>query len=508
LGDEIFYVTFIWFDVKGILMMKKINYALIVFSLAVLTLFVSILKTITEIKSKIEIDDFVFLIILEASTVFLVLVIMALAIYLHVKEAEEKSSLVLNIEETEKKLSRLEQKVRESDLKAVESSRSKTMFLAIAGHELRTPLIGMIGFADLLRKSNLAEKETSYADNIYYSGKALLKTLNNTMEYAKIELGQIELENAEFDLAELFSQIISTLLIKAQEKKISLNYFIDKDVPRKVYGDSSRLSQIIYNLVGNGIKFTAVGSVTLRVKVLSIDPANCLHLHFLVEDTGVGLSIEQQQKIFLPFNIIQSKKQSAEEGPGLGLAISMQLAKAMGGEIHVSSELGNGSCFSFITIFSQYSQEKVGEAELTRGPVLAEHNTIVPIFGKENMPTIMVVDDNETNLLMAQAILEKLGAKTIVATNGKEAIYENSKSKVDLVLMDCQMPVMDGFVTTRELRKQKVTIPILAMTAYTAREDQENCFNAGMNGFIAKPVSIKLLANELKKSLTSYVSKQ
>jgi CheY-like chemotaxis protein len=357
----------------------------------------------------------------------------------------------------------------------------------------------------VLRKSKLPEQETNFSDNIYYSSKALLKTLNNTLEYAKIESGKIELENAEFDLPDFINQIISILYIKAQEKKISLNYYIDKNVPKKLFGDSSRLSQVIYNLLGNAIKFTAVGSVILKIKVLAIDPSNCLHLHFLIEDTGIGIGIEQQQKLFLPFNIIQSKRTREDDGSGLGLAISMQLAKAMGGEIHVTSELGKGSCFSFITIFSHYSHEKVGEIEQTQGIGLAEHNEITPIFSGQDSPTILIVDDNQTNLLMAQAILEKLGAKTIIATNGKEALYENSQSKIDLILMDCQMPVMDGFATTRELRKQHVTTPILAMTAYTGREDQENCSNAGMNGFVAKPISIRLLSNELKKELGTFV---
>jgi CheY-like chemotaxis protein len=186
----------------------------------------------------------------------------------------------------------------------------------------------------------------------------------------------------------------------------------------------------------------------------------------------------------------------------------MRLAKAMGGEIQVKSKLGEGSCFSFETIFSRFSQERVGEIIQFQGPPETEHREITNIFNIENMPTVLVVDDNQTNLLMAQAILEKLGANTLVATNGKEAIQEISNSKIDLVLMDCQMPVMDGYIATRELRKQHVNIPILAMSAYTSHEDQENCISAGMNGFIAKPISIKILATELKKELTTYLVSQ
>ena len=490
------------------LILKKTNYALVVFFIGLFAIFISIAKTIATFRSKIASDDFRLLIILETFTGVLAFSLMVLAVYFHIKDSKEKSALLLSVKDLDQKRLDYENKIRESERKAIESSRSKTMFLAVAGHELRMPLVGIIGLAELLRKSNLQEKETAFADNIYYSGKALLKTLNNTLEYAKIESGQIELENAEFNLPDLISQIVSTLIVKAKEKKISLNYIIDKDVPKKVFGDSSRFSQIIYNLVGNAIRFTAVGSVILKIKVLSIDPSNCLHLLTMVEDTGVGIAIDQQQKNFLPFNIVQAKRVKGDDGSGLGLAISMQLAKAMGGEIQVKSKLGEGSCFSFETIFSKYSQEKVGEIVQQEAPSDAGHNMISNIFSKENMPTILVVDDNETNLLMAQAILEKLGAKTLVATNGKEAIYENSNSKIDLILMDCQMPVMDGFTATRELRKQHVNIPILAMSAYTAHEDQENCINAGMNGFIPKPISIKLLSSELRKELASYIIPQ
>lgn len=430
----------------------------------------------------------------------LVTTLVLLGVFLQKKELKEKEESIQSLLNSERSLKESETALRDSTRKALEESRGKTMFLAMAGHELRTPLNGIIGLAELLRKSNLGEKETSYADNIYYSGKSLLKTLNNTLEFAKIESGNIELENAEFNIFTIIDQIISTLSVEAKEKNLNLTYIIEKDVPQKIFGDSSRLSQIIYNLVGNAIKFTAIGSVTLKVKVQKIDPANCLHLLISVQDTGVGLAPEQMQKIFLPFNILQSKDEK-DIGAGLGLAISMQLAKAMGGEIHVTSEIGKGSIFSFEPIFSKYSQEKVGEIE-QQVTNKNEHKEIAPVFSNENKPVILVVDDNPTNLLMAQAMLEKLGAKTLVATNGKEAIYENSHTKVDLILMDCEMPVMDGFMTTRELRKLHFDTPILAMTAHTSREDRENCINAGMNGFIAKPISINLLASELNKALS------
>jgi signal transduction histidine kinase/CheY-like chemotaxis protein len=391
--------------------------------------------------------------------------------------------------------------IQESELKALEASRAKTMFLAIASHELRTPLNGMIGLAELLRRSSLPQKEASFIDSIYNSGKLLIKIINNILEFAKIESGKIELEIGEFSLKTLVDQIIAVLSANAHEKNIILNYTIDKNIPSKVEGDASRLSQIIYNLVGNAIKFTAIGSVTLRINVKSLDPENGLILNFLIEDTGIGLTPTQQEKMFLPYNIIQSKGTSGELGSGLGMAISMQLVKALGGEIKVTSELQKGSCFSFTAIFSKFSKEKVGNFE--KHPLVDndEHKNVSAIFDKENIPTILVVDDNPTNLLLAQEILDRLGAKSIGATNGAEAITEYSNGKVDLILMDCQMPVMDGYQASRELRKLGATIPIWAMTANTANEDQGKFHDAGMNGFINKPISINSLSIKLKKTL-------
>jgi signal transduction histidine kinase/CheY-like chemotaxis protein/HPt (histidine-containing phosphotransfer) domain-containing protein len=392
-------------------------------------------------------------------------------------------------------------KVLESEKKAIESSKAKTLFLAMAGHELRTPLNGIIGLSELLRKSNLPKDATDFVDNIYQSGVSLLKIINNILDFAKIESGKIVLEKSDFSLVTIVQQIIMSLSIKAQQKNISLSYEIDKDIPLTVFGDASILSQVIYNLLGNAIKFTAIGTVFLTAKVHSYDQDKGVVIDFMVEDTGIGMTPEEQKKLFLPFNAIQTQGTRGEIGSGLGLAISAQLVKSMGGEIHVESNVGKGSTFLFTAYFSKFSKEKNTNLEEQKMTYIDEHKALSPIFSKDNSPLVLVVDDNSTNLLMAQAMLERLGTRTITATNGKEAIYEYSVNKIELILMDCQMPVMDGFEATKELRKQKCGIPILAMTANTAYEDQNKCFDAGMNGFIPKPISLKLLTNELGKYL-------
>lgn len=420
-------------------------------------------------------------------TVALAFIMILLALYLERRELKSKESLLISLKESERK--------------AQESSRAKTMFLAIAGHELRTPLNGIIGLSELLRKSNLPTKETQFIDNIFHSGKSLLKIINNILEFARIESGTIELELSDFNLKMVINQIMTSLSVKAHQKNINLSYEIEKEVPQRLYGDSSRISQVIYNLIGNAIKFTAVGSVSLKVKVCPLNKEKGISLQFDIADTGIGMSEEKMRNLFLPFTAIHSEGTSGEVGSGLGLAISKQIVKSMGGNIEVNSNVGVGSTISFTVLFSKYSNETIGESEKHQLQLPEEHNEITPIFTEENIPNILVVDDNPTNLLMAQAMLERLGAKTISASNGKEAIYEYNKNKVDLILMDCQMPVMDGYQATRELRRQGAAIPIIAMTANTAYEDQDKCFNEGMNGFIAKPFSVENLANDLNTFL-------
>lgn len=431
---------------------------------------------------------FIFLITVGIFAGFLSFFLIVFSLFLEFNEAKRKELFL--------------KKLKESEFKAVESSKEKTLFLAIVGHELRTPLNGIIGLAELLRRGNLPEVEKVYIDNIYHSGRSLLKVINNILEFSKVEYGKIDLENLEFSLITVINQIITSLSVQAKNKNIRLNIKLDESLPRKIVGDSSRLTQVIYNLVGNAIKFTAVGSVTLRVSVKEVTCDHKLILQFVVEDTGIGMSESKLKKIFLPFNVLDSKGTDGELGSGLGLAISQQLIKAMNGEIYVTSKPGVGSIFSFTCTFSSFSSDSVGKVQIQDQLYNEEHLEIKPLFSNDFTPVILVVDDNPTNLLMAQAMLEKLGAKTLAASNGKEAIYEYSNSKIDLILMDCQMPVMDGFEATRELRKRDATIPILAMTANTGHEEKEKCLSAGMNGFIVKPISLALLSNELLIALS------
>lgn len=385
--------------------------------------------------------------------------------------------------------------------KSNNSTKRMSTFLAIAGHELRTPLNGIIGLSEILRKSHLPEDEMHYADNLYHSGKALLKIINNLLEFTRIESGKVELENAEFSLGAIIQQVVTTFSSEAREKNVKFTYLIDEEVPAKIYGDSSRLAQILFNLIGNAVNFTMNGSVILKVKVLKRDPGKLLSLYFSVEDTGIGLTDEQLKKLFKPITEIQISEKIGEIHPGLSFAICNQLVKAMGGEFEVTSKQGLGSKFSFTASFLSFSEEKLGSEFLKKYHYFDDHSSIKPIFDKTDRPTILVVDDNPANLLMAQVMLERLGAKTVTATNGKEAINEYPRSKIDLILMDCQMPVTDGYTATKVLRQNDVHVPIIAMTATNTLEEQGKCLSAGMNSFIGKPIETETLIKELQKAL-------
>jgi signal transduction histidine kinase/CheY-like chemotaxis protein len=382
-----------------------------------------------------------------------------------------------------------------------EDKISTASFLSVAGHELRTPLNGIIGLSDILRKSNLPIEESNYADNVFHSGKALLKIINNILEYAKIDSGVIDLEFSEFSLGATLQQIITTFSTQAKEKNIKFNYLIDEDIPINVFGDQSRISQVLFNFIGNAINHTISGAIIIRIKVLSKNVNSNLKIYFSVEDTGIGLTEEQINGLYKPLKEIHKISKIGESHPGLGFARCNQLVKAMGGEIEVSSKVGVGSVFAFTANFAKFSSEVLGPNFMKRYHYFDDHKAINPIFDKDDRPTILIADDNPANLLMVKVLLERLGAKVLAVANGKEIISEFSKEKVDLILIDCQMPIMDGFEATKILRNNKVSIPIIAMSASNTSNELSKCLSVGMNGLISKPIELEVIKSELIKSL-------
>lgn len=386
-------------------------------------------------------------------------------------------------------------------LEAERANKNKSSFLATISHEIRTPLNGIIGLSDVLRNMSLRTEEIKLVELIHSSGQTLLKIINDILDYSKIESGKIDLENSDFSIYDSVEQVILTLNPKASKKGIHLDFEVDENIPKFVNGDASRISQILFNLTGNAIKFTSTGSVVLKVK-LEESRENKARIYFSITDTGSGISKEQQERLFHPFTQLQKIGTSGEAGTGLGLSICRQLLRVMNSEIYVESIKDSGSRFYFTLNFSKFSIEKLGsQINFKKIIPIVRHTAIKPIFMDGKKPLILVVEDNPTNQVTAQALLEQLGAQVILASNGYEALDLISKTKVDLIFMDCQMPVMDGFEATVRIRKTPSKIPIIAMTANASNEDSRACKDVGMDSFITKPITIAMLKKELLKWL-------
>lgn len=384
---------------------------------------------------------------------------------------------------------------------AESSSQLKSKFLSTVSHEIRTPLNGIIGLTDILLHTPPSDHQKMFINTIHQSGKTLLKIINDILDFSKIESGKFELENSDFSIIDVLDQVMFTLSPNASEKSIGLIYEMDPYLPVTVRGDSGRLSQVLFNLVGNAIKFTSFGSVTLKVQVNKVESTETV-ITFSVEDTGIGITDSELENLFIPFVQGKVTGTSGEAGTGLGLSISKQIVNAMGGKLQVSTELNRGTKFWFSIPFKSYSRAKIETHKQFRASKKIEVEQKIPIFNENYTPKILIVEDNPTNQIVAQSMLTELGTFSIIAANGREAIDFALKTEFDLILMDCQMPVMDGFIATKELRKAKVIVPIVAMTANASAEDEAKCLAAGMDDFLAKPISLQGLAEKLKKFLT------
>ena len=388
---------------------------------------------------------------------------------------------------------------------ALQASRLKSKFLATVSHEIRTPLNGIIGLSDLLKKRSLTpdfsiSAQRQFIDVIHQSGKTLLRIINDILDYSKIESDQIVFERVEFDIARVFNQVLFTLSAKSAEKNISLSCDVDPTLPRTVLGDPDRLAQVLFNLIGNAIKFTSVGTVTLKIQRGSKSDDS---IRFTVVDTGIGIAKEKIPDLFKPFSQGQKNGTSGEPGTGLGLSISKHLVAGMGGEIEVESSKDRGSVFHFEISLPAVNGEKIGDIKTEIAANIGDTGGLPhdQVRANSSSPRILVAEDNPTNQLIAQSMLTALGYNTLLAANGKEAIASCKENEIDLILMDCQMPVMDGFEATEKIRAAGADTPIVALTANASKEDEALCQQAGMNGFLAKPITIDFLAKELARLL-------
>jgi signal transduction histidine kinase len=387
----------------------------------------------------------------------------------------------------------LQEETRRSLVEAQAASRAKSEFLANVSHEIRTPLNGVIGMSELLLTADLPADFREPLAVIKASADTLRGLIDNILDLSKIEAGQLTLERLGFDPADTLGQVVRLLLPLAREKGIELRLDVATGAHGRLNGDAARLRQVLVNLVGNGIKFTAQGSVSLRVEPDAAVGDGCA-LRFTIRDTGIGISPEEKARLFEPFTQADSTITRRYGGTGLGLAITRRLIELMGGRIDLESTPGEGSTFLFVLPFDR-SPEPAGAAPAADPPT--------PLEALRARFRILLADDNEINRMVAERQLEVLGYRVLTVDDGLQAVNAFSRERFDAVLMDCRMPVMDGYEATRRLRLQDHgrDVPIIAVTASALKEDAELCLAAGMSDYLAKPIQLSDLAAVLDRWL-------
>ena len=381
-----------------------------------------------------------------------------------------------------------------SERKIKEAARIQEQFMANMSHEIRTPMNAILGFTNLLYKTDLDENQQQYVQNIQSSGENLLSIVNDILDLSKIEAGMMRIESVPFSLRGLMHSVETMFNEKVRQKQLSLRVEIDKSIPDMLCGDAVRLTQILVNLLGNAIKFTVKGGIEINIKSLKQD-ANNLRLLFNVRDTGIGIAAEKQKAIFERFQQAEAETTRRYGGTGLGLAIVNQLINLQKGQISVKSNVGRGTEFIFELPF-EISKEIVDDSMIQYRQTHPDHQ-----FYKAR---ILVAEDNLLNQQLMIHLLTSWRMEFEIVNNGLEALKALQNEDFDMVLMDIQMPDLDGYTTTQKIRSDlKSAIPIIAMTAHAMAGEKEKCLSYGMNDYISKPVK----ESELYKLVIKYAKK-
>ncbi len=398
---------------------------------------------------------------------------------------------------TERK--KLENELVYAKNKAEESTRTKELFVANMSHEIRTPMTGIIGLSELLGQTQLNSEQQEYLDGIRHSSESLLTIINEILDISKINAGKIIFEKIPFNIHSIIKHVAFTLEPRAKAKGVTFKFTIDKSVPEKVVGDSVRLSQILWNLAGNALKFTEQGFVEVTVKKQS-EENDKVRLLFAIKDTGIGIDNNRISDIFEEFTQAETTTSRKYGGTGLGLTIANKLVEMQGGKITVESIPGAGSTFTFSLEYGNTSQANL--PDITNEKLLSE--SPVDLAGI----SILLAEDNKVNQGVCRKILTGRGAKVDIVDDGKKVIENLNANMYDIILMDIQMPEMDGYEATNFIRSKmqlpKSGIPILALTAFAMEGENEKCLNAGMNGYVSKPFK----SSELCAKIVQFTGKK